>query len=128
MLNNGYHVVPLSVIVNFVLGRGSLPARAVAITADDRRISVYIEMRSIVERFRIPATLFLYPSTISNASYAMTWQQLRELRRSLLFYFRGRGYLTRGPAASQRVDRLNGCDHLLHSEIYCFFLVAQQIV
>jgi len=27
----------------------------------------------------LPVTLFIYPSAISNASYAMTWPQLREL-------------------------------------------------
>jgi hypothetical protein len=31
---------------------------------------------------RVPVTLFIYPSAISNASYAMTWEQLEELRKT----------------------------------------------
>jgi peptidoglycan/xylan/chitin deacetylase (PgdA/CDA1 family) len=36
----------------------------------------------IVQRERIPVTLFVYPSAISNASYALTWDQLRALQAS----------------------------------------------
>ncbi|HAY23425.1 MAG TPA: polysaccharide deacetylase, partial [Desulfobacterales bacterium] len=32
-----------------------------------------------------PVTLFIYPSAISNASYAMTWAQLQELQQTGLF-------------------------------------------
>ena len=46
---NGYTVVPLPDIVNFVIGRGQLPTRAVAITVDDGHRTVFTEMRSIVQ-------------------------------------------------------------------------------
>lgn len=83
--DHGYTVVPLRDIVNFVLGRGALPPRAVAIVADDGHISVFTDMRPLVERFHIPVTLFIYPSAISNAPYAMTWKQLKALQATGLF-------------------------------------------
>jgi len=83
--DHGYTVVPLRDVVNFAAGHGELPPRAVAITADDGHRTVFSDMKPLVERYRIPVTLFIYPSAISNASYAMTWEQLAELKATGLF-------------------------------------------
>ena len=83
--DNGYSIVPLRAVVNFAAGHGELPPRAVAITADDGHRTVFSDMAPLVERYRIPVTLFIYPSAISNASYAMTWKQLAELKATGLF-------------------------------------------
>lgn len=39
-------------------------------------------MFPVLRRCGLPMMLFIYPSAISNASYAMTWDQLREMARS----------------------------------------------
>jgi peptidoglycan/xylan/chitin deacetylase (PgdA/CDA1 family) len=39
-------------------------------------------MFPIIKRDKIPVTLFIYPSAISNAAYAMTWPQLAEMAQS----------------------------------------------
>lgn len=83
--DHGYRIVPLRDVVNFAAGRGDLPPRAVAITADDGHRSVFTDMKPLIERYRIPVTLFIYPSAVSNASYAMTWEQLSELKATGLF-------------------------------------------
>lgn len=83
--DNGYHVVPVQEIVAFLDGHRELPPRAVAITADDGHRTVFTEMKPLVERYGIPVTLFIYPSAISNASYALTWEQLTELQATGLF-------------------------------------------
>jgi peptidoglycan/xylan/chitin deacetylase (PgdA/CDA1 family) len=84
--DNGYSVIPLRQFVDYRLGRAPAPPpRAVVITADDGHRSVYTEMLALVKRFRIPVTLFIYPSAISNADYAMTWDQLNELHQTGLF-------------------------------------------
>jgi peptidoglycan/xylan/chitin deacetylase (PgdA/CDA1 family) len=57
----------------------------VVITVDDGHRSVYEKMLPIVLREHFPVTLFVYPSAISNASYALTWDQLRNLRQTGLF-------------------------------------------
>jgi peptidoglycan/xylan/chitin deacetylase (PgdA/CDA1 family) len=90
--NHGYAIVPLRKVVDFAAGRGTLPARAVAITADDGHRTVFTEMKPLIERYRVPVTLFIYPSAISNASYAMTWDQLRALKATGLFDIQSHTY------------------------------------
>ncbi len=78
--DHGYQVVPLRSLVECLYGKGPpIPPRSVAITADDGHRSVFVSMAPLVERYRIPVTLFIYPSAISNADYALTWDQLRNL-------------------------------------------------
>lgn len=59
-----------------------LPSRAVSITVDDGHESAYHEMLPLIRRYRFPVTLFIYPSAISNAGYALTWDQLAEMKRT----------------------------------------------
>ena len=76
----GYRIVPLADILRWHEGKNeALPAKAVAITVDDGHRSVYDTLRPALRGRGIPVTLFVYPSAISNATYAMTWAQLREL-------------------------------------------------
>jgi peptidoglycan/xylan/chitin deacetylase (PgdA/CDA1 family) len=75
----GYRIVPLAEVVAGLAGKAPLPPKAVAITVDDGHRSVYSELLPIIRREHLPVTLFIYPSAISHASYAMTWEQLREL-------------------------------------------------
>lgn len=83
---NGFVVVPLRRLVERINGGGEpLPDKSVVITVDDGHRSVYTEMLPLVRRYRMPVTLFIYPSAISNASYALTWKQLEELRQTGLF-------------------------------------------
>ncbi len=81
-----YTVIPLETLVDSLTGQGPVPPpRSVVITADDGHKSVYTEMLPVVQRNKIPVTLFIYPSAISNASYAMTWEQLKALEETGLF-------------------------------------------
>lgn len=78
--NLGCNVVALEKWVDWRCGKGDpLPARAVVLTADDGHRSQFEVMAPRLHERGLPATLFIYPSAISNASYAMTWSQLREL-------------------------------------------------
>ncbi len=86
LVANRYTVIPLQTLVDYVSGKGPAPApKSVVITVDDGHRTVYTEMLPVVLKYRIPITLFIYPSAISNASYAMTWEQLNELRQTGLF-------------------------------------------
>lgn len=75
----GYTIAPLSTVVDALAGRGSLAPKVVAITVDDGHRTVFTELLPVIRRERVPVALFLYPSAISNARYAMTWPQLAEL-------------------------------------------------
>ncbi len=83
---NQYTVIPLRTLVNYLKGEGPPPPpKSVVITSDDGHKTVYAEMLPLVRRYGIPVTLFIYPSAISNASYAMTWEQLQKLQQTGLF-------------------------------------------
>ena len=86
-LKDHHHpVVPLRTLISWLLGQSPPPPPgAVAITVDDGHLSVFTEMWPVVHEYNVPVTLFVYPSAISNASYAMTWQQLAALHRTGLF-------------------------------------------
>jgi peptidoglycan/xylan/chitin deacetylase (PgdA/CDA1 family) len=82
----GYQVVPLRQVVNWLTDpSATLPSRPIVLTVDDGHRSVFDELLPIAQRERLPITLFIYPSAISNASYALTWEQLRKLKQTGLF-------------------------------------------
>jgi peptidoglycan/xylan/chitin deacetylase (PgdA/CDA1 family) len=68
------------------------PKGAVVITIDDGHRSVLREALPLVREFKVPVTLFIYPSAISNASYAMTWEDLQTLRQTGLFEVQSHTY------------------------------------
>lgn len=89
----GYTVIPLRLAVDALQGKAvSLPARPVVITVDDGHRSVYSDLRPVILREKIPVTLFIYPSAISNASYGMRWEQLAELKASGWFDIQSHTY------------------------------------
>ncbi|MEJ6005617.1 polysaccharide deacetylase family protein [Paucibacter sp. AS339] len=84
----GGQVIPLSDWVAYRRGElKQLPARALVLTVDDGHLSQYQVMAPLLQEASQrtgaawPITLFIYPSAISNASYAMSWAQLQELSR-----------------------------------------------
>jgi peptidoglycan/xylan/chitin deacetylase (PgdA/CDA1 family) len=90
---NGYKVIPLRQLVDYVRGKGPEPApKSVVICADDGHKTVYSDMLPLVKKYNIPVTLFIYPSCISNAKYAMTWDQLRSLQATGLFEVQSHTY------------------------------------
>jgi len=88
--DNQYTVIPLRTLIKYLRGQGPPPPpKAVVITADDGHKTVYTDMLPLVRQYNIPVTLFIYPSCISNASYAMTWEQLKEVQQTGLFDLQG---------------------------------------
>jgi len=91
--SSGYQIIPLRHLVEHRLsGKPALPSRAVVITADDGHRSVYEHLGGIARKYKLPVTLFVYPSAISNAEYALTWGQLAELRETGLFDIQSHSY------------------------------------
>lgn len=91
--DNGYKVIPLRQLVLWYQGKGPAPApKSVVIVEDDAHKSVYTDMLPIIRKYRYPVTIFTYPSAISNAKYAMTWDQLRELKKTGLFDIQSHTY------------------------------------
>lgn len=91
--DNGYKVIPLRQLVDHYRGKGPAPGpKSVVIVEDDAHKSVFSEMLPIVKKYHFPVTIFAYPSAISNAKYAMTWDQMRELTKTGLFDIQSHTY------------------------------------
>lgn len=91
--DNGYTVIRLAELVDGYLGKGPVPKpKSVVITADDGHLSVCTVMFPLIRKYQVPVTLFIYPSAISNASYAMTWDQLRNMHGSGLVDVQSHSY------------------------------------
>jgi peptidoglycan/xylan/chitin deacetylase (PgdA/CDA1 family) len=91
--DTGYTIVPLSRALEMAFGAGVPPGqRCVALVADDAHISVFTTALPLLKKYNAPMTLFVYPSAVSNASYAMTWDQLRQLKATGLFEFQSHTY------------------------------------
>jgi peptidoglycan/xylan/chitin deacetylase (PgdA/CDA1 family) len=91
--DNGYTVIPLRQLVAYRLGKAPPPPpRSVVVTVDDAHQSVYTQMLPLVKQYGIPVTLFVYPSAIANATYAMNWEQLWELQETGLFEIQSHSY------------------------------------
>jgi peptidoglycan/xylan/chitin deacetylase (PgdA/CDA1 family) len=91
--DHGYRVIHLHELIHRYLKPGvSPPAHSLVITVDDGHRSVYTDLFPLAKQYRIPVTLFLYPSAIAHASYAMNWDQLREMKESGLVDFHSHTY------------------------------------
>jgi peptidoglycan/xylan/chitin deacetylase (PgdA/CDA1 family) len=91
--DNGYTVIPLRQLIDHYRGKGPAPKpKSVVIVEDDAHKSVYSDMWPVIRKYRYPVTIFTYPSAISNAKYAMTWDQLRELKKTGLFDIQSHTY------------------------------------
>jgi peptidoglycan/xylan/chitin deacetylase (PgdA/CDA1 family) len=89
----GYKIIPLRELLGMYFGsRVPADSRCVALVADDAHISVYTTALPLLKKYNAHMTLFVYPSAVSNASYAMTWDQLRELKTTGLFDFQSHTY------------------------------------
>lgn len=80
---HGYALAPLSAVLTELAAPPGRPVRRLAaITVDDGHGSVRSELYPLILKREIPVTLFIYPSAISNVSYALTWAQLKEMQAS----------------------------------------------
>jgi peptidoglycan/xylan/chitin deacetylase (PgdA/CDA1 family) len=77
----GVPVLRLADVVEQARKSGAHP-NGVAITVDDGHVSVYTVMFPLIQRYGVPVTLFIYPSAISRASYALSWDQLTQMKMS----------------------------------------------
>jgi peptidoglycan/xylan/chitin deacetylase (PgdA/CDA1 family) len=76
-------VLPLHHVLDSIIGNASaIDVPAVVLAADDGHRSIYDKMYPLLRRYGVHATLFIYPSAISNAEDALTWEQLDEMVKS----------------------------------------------
>ncbi len=76
---NGYQVVPLVDLADFLSGDKALPDRTVVITVDDGYKSFYTVAYPILKKYQYPSTLFVYPEFIGGR-LGLSWSQLETLQ------------------------------------------------
>jgi len=76
--NNGYSVIALDRLLEFLDYKAQIPEKSVVLTFDDGWRSFYDIAYPILQKLRFPAALFIYPDFIGARS-ALSWAQLKEL-------------------------------------------------
>lgn len=75
---NGYQVVTLKDVGEFIRGRKELPLKSVVITIDDGYKSFQDIAMPILEEYQFPSTMFVYPDFVG-AGAALSWQDVKNL-------------------------------------------------
>ena len=78
---NGYRVIGPEALVEFLDYRKPIPKNAVIITVDDGYRSTYDVAYPILKKYGFTATLLIYIDYVGVSRQAITWDQLRELKR-----------------------------------------------
>jgi peptidoglycan/xylan/chitin deacetylase (PgdA/CDA1 family) len=81
LARNGYHVLPMARLDDFLAGRTAVPKKTVIITIDDGYRSTFEVAFPILKQHGFPATVFLY-SDFVGAGDALNWAQMKEMTAS----------------------------------------------
>ena len=81
--DNGYNVIPMSQMLDFLHHKGTIPPKAVVITIDDGYKSAVVYAAPILKQYGYPWTFFIYPEfvTVAEGSGAVSWNDLLELQK-----------------------------------------------
>lgn len=112
---HGYHVVPLHEAL--VALRQANHGQLACITVDDGHRSVYSHLFPLVRERGLPVTLFVYPSAVSNAPYALTWEQLREMRATGLVDVQSHTYWHPDFAAERRQRTVHDFERFVDDQL-----------
>jgi len=77
---NGYRVISLGMLLDFLEYRQAVPKRSVVITIDDGYKSAYDIAYPILKGYGFSATLFIYTDFVGGGRIAINWDQLREMK------------------------------------------------
>lgn len=77
----GYRVITLRDLFGFLRYQRPIPKKSVVITIDDGYRSAYRIAYPILKKYGFPATLFIYTDFVSRSKSAMTWNQLRAMKK-----------------------------------------------
>lgn len=79
--DNGYRVVTMEELMDFLMYRRVLPKRSVVLTIDGGYRSAYEIAYPILKTYGFKATFFIYPDFVETSRNAVTWNQLREMKQ-----------------------------------------------
>lgn len=76
---NGYRVISMAELRDFLAYRRGIPEKAVVINLDDGYRSAYEIAYPILKKYGFTAGLFIYTDFIGASSNSLTWEQLQEM-------------------------------------------------
>ncbi|MFA5085558.1 MAG: polysaccharide deacetylase family protein [Candidatus Omnitrophota bacterium] len=76
-----YNVVGPDKVIAYMTGVEKMPAKTVAITADDGYYNFYLNAYPLLKKYNMPATIFLITDKIGDSGY-LGWKELREMSDS----------------------------------------------
>jgi len=79
---NGYRVIPLDQLVDFLEFKRQIPEKSVVITLDDGWRSAYEIALPILKKYGYPATLFVYTDLIVGSKKTLSWDLVQEMANS----------------------------------------------
>jgi peptidoglycan/xylan/chitin deacetylase (PgdA/CDA1 family) len=77
---NGYRVITMGELVEFLRYRRAIPKKSVIITIDDGYSSAYHIAYPILKQYGFTATLFVYADYVGLSESSIDWDQLREMK------------------------------------------------
>ncbi len=82
--DNGFNVVPLSILIDAIKAQKALPDKSVAITFDDAYTDVLTYAKPILDKFSYPYTIFVNPGIIDQnkgkkTSHYLSWADLKTM-------------------------------------------------
>ncbi|MGO0122660.1 polysaccharide deacetylase family protein [Desulfothermobacter acidiphilus] len=92
LVDQGFNFVTAEQLAAFLEGKGQVPPNAVLITFDDGYKGNYLYAFPVLEKYRIPATIFLIGSLIGHHPNFLTWEEVRKMAQSGLITFGGHTY------------------------------------
>jgi peptidoglycan/xylan/chitin deacetylase (PgdA/CDA1 family) len=77
--DNGYRVITLDQLFDFLEFKTQIPRKSVVITIDDGWRSIYEIAYPVLHMYGYPATLFVYTDLITGSYKTLSWDMVREL-------------------------------------------------
>ena len=82
--DNGYSVITLDDMFDFLEYKKQIPQKSVVITIDDGWQGVYQYAYPVLQKYGFPATLFVYTDLINGNRKTLDWDQVAELDKGVI--------------------------------------------
>ena len=91
LLDAGYTFITLEDLYQYHKGQKGLPEKVVIITIDDGQIGCYTDAYPVLQKYQVPATIFIVNELVGTKDY-FSWEQAKEMYDTGLVKIHCHGY------------------------------------